>query len=103
MAKKIAEKTVSLQSFADMKILSGDEAVSPFAMDVKTIIAEVLAVEVEKIGDDNHIFYDLGATSIQYFDILTRLAQKFSINDYKQNDKYAYTVKEICKYLEKHV
>lgn len=103
LAKKIAEKTVGLQSFADMKILSGDETVSPFAMDVKTIIAEVLAVEVEKIGDDNHIFYDLGATSIQYFDILTRLAQKFSINDYKQNDKYAYTVNEICKYLEKHV
>ncbi len=103
LAKKIAEKTVNVQSFADMKIVSGDETESPFAEDVKMIIAEVLALDVEQFDNDNHIFYDLGATSIQYFDILTRLAQKFSIDDYRQNDKYAYTVNEICKYLEKHV
>lgn len=47
-----------------------------------------------------HIFYDLGATSIQYFSILSALAEAFSVTDYDSGDTYRYTPNEICQYLE---
>lgn len=103
LKKKIDDGIVKLIPFVDMKISAKDGDASPFTEQVKEIISEVLLINTNKISNTDHIFYDLGATSIQYFDILTRLSEKFSITDYKQNDKYCYTVNEICEYLEKHV
>ena len=60
-------------------------------------------VEPEKVLVDTHIFYDLGATSIQYFSILSALSEKFSISNYQKTDTYCYTLKEICEYIEKHI
>ena len=103
LSKKIKEGEVNLILFADMKSKTGSDDESPLAQDVKMIIAEVLGTGVSDIGVNTHIFYDLGATSIQYFSILTRLSERFSITDYDKNDKYCYTVKDICEYLEKNI
>jgi acyl carrier protein len=74
---------------------------SPLTQKVKEIVADVLGVNIDTVDYTSHIFYDLGATSIQYFSIITRLSEEFSITDYKAGDKYCYTVKDICEYLEK--
>lgn len=103
LKKKIEDSSVNLIPFADMKVNDKEGSVSVFAAKVREIIADVLNLKPDDIGDTAHIFYDLGATSIQYFDVLTRLSEVFSVTDYKQNDKYCYTVTEICEYLEKHV
>ena len=54
-------------------------------------------IEEQTVDAHSHIFYDLGATSIQYFSILTALAEAFSITDYSSGDTYRYTPKEICE------
>lgn len=103
LAKKIADGAVKLIPFSEMTVATSDGVCSPFADKVRQIIADALQISGEEVGDNTHIFYDLGATSIQYFDILTRLSEKFEVSDYKSSDKYCYTVQEICRYLEEHV
>ncbi len=103
LSKKIADGAIKLIPFSEMRVVTSDGVCSPFADSVRQIIAEALQVSAEEIGDNTHIFYDLGATSIQYFDILTRLSEKFEVADYKASDKYCYTLQEICHYLEEHV
>lgn len=99
--RKIENGEVKLTTFADKKAeaVLGEE--SPLTQKVKEIIADVLNVDINKVDYTTHIFYDLGATSIQYFSIITRLSEEFSITDYKAEDKYCYTAKDICEYLEK--
>ena len=101
LTRKIENGEVKLTTFADKKAeaILGEE--SPLTQKVKEIIADVLNVDINKIDYTTHIFYDLGATSIQYFSIITRLSEEFSITDYKAEDKYCYTAKDICEYLEK--
>lgn len=101
--KKIKDGEVTLIPFSSMKSSSGTSEDSKLSLAVKEIICEVLKVEPEKVLSDTHIFYDLGATSIQYFSILSALSEKFSISNYKKTDTYCYTLKEICEYIEKHI
>ncbi|MBR6564564.1 MAG: AMP-binding protein [Clostridia bacterium] len=103
LLKKIKNGEVKLTLFADMKANASSGEASPLTDEVKKIVAEVLGIKNTDFDSNAHIFYDLGATSIQYFSILTKLSEKFAISDYQQNDKYCYTVKDICEYLEKHI
>lgn len=103
LAKKIQDGTVKLTSFGEMAVTAKEGNASPFAQGVREIITDVLAVQPDQVGDDTHLFYDLGATSIQYFDILTRLSETYGVSNYKPTDKYCYTLREICEYLEEHV
>jgi long-subunit acyl-CoA synthetase (AMP-forming)/acyl carrier protein len=101
LTRKIENGEVNLTTFADKKAQTMGGEQSPLAQKVKEIVADVLGVNIDTVDYTSHIFYDLGATSIQYFSIITRLSEEFSITDYKAGDKYCYTVKDICEYLEK--
>ena len=103
LIKKIKNGEVKLTAFADMKSKMCNSDDSPLTRDVKAIVAEVLGIDSDGIDINAHIFYDLGASSIQYFSILTRLSEKFSITNYEKTDKYRYTIKEICEYLENNI
>lgn len=103
LSKKIAEGTVKLIPFAQMQANTPEEGTSPLAEGVRQIVAEVLGLPADQVGDTQHIFYDLSATSIQYFDILARLSEKYGMADYKTDDRYCYTVRELCQYLEKRI
>ena len=101
LAKKIADGQVKLISFSQFcpEELTQDGD-SPLLRQVCQIVAQVLEIEEEAVTAQSHIFYDLGATSIQYFSVLSKIAQTFSISDYDSNDSYRYTPKEICEYIE---
>lgn len=103
LVKKIDSGEVKLTDFSDMKATHLSGADSPLIMEVKNIVADVLSLKADDIDSNSHIFYDLGATSIQYFSILTRISEKFSITDYHKNDTLCYTVKEICEYIGKRI
>lgn len=102
---KIDSGEVKLISFSDIKASANEqqETDSLLMLQIKEIIAKVLDINVAEINGSSHIFYDLGATSIQYFSILTALSEKFSIDSYNDGEKYRYTVKEICEYIERHL
>lgn len=102
LTRKIKENAVKLIPFADIKLNSASSGeTTPLQKEVISIIAKALDVETDKIGPDTHIFYDLGATSIQYFSVISELSQRFSISQYDDTEKYCYTPKEICEYLER--
>ena len=102
LIKKIENGQVALTPFQQFVPTEAPEDIqSPFLAPVKAIIARILEVDVAEIANDSHIFYDLGATSIQYFSILAALAEAFSVSDYDSSDAFCYTPKEICEYLER--
>ena len=102
LTKKIADGQVQLTSFQQFKPEDASQGgMSPLLRQVCQIIAKVLDVDEASVGEQTHIFYDLGATSIQYFSILSALAEHFAITEYSSTDTYCYTPKEICEYIER--
>ncbi len=104
LLKKIASKEINLIPFSDIKFgnYENDDN-SPLLYEVRRIIAETLNISEDTVESTSHIFFDLGATSIQYFSILTALSEHFELSQYDKNDKYCYTPKEICEYIERHL
>ena len=101
LVKKIEDGQVKLTEFREFKVAGADgDGETPLLREVCRIIAKVLEAEEETITPQTHIFYDLGATSIQYFSILSALAEHFTITEYSSSDVYRYTPKEICEYIE---
>ena len=102
LTRKIKENAVKLIPFSDIKLNSASSGeTTPLQKEVISIIAKDLGVETDKIGPDTHIFYDLGATSIQYFSVISELSQRFSISQDDNTEKHCYTPREICEYLER--
>ena len=66
------------------------------------IIARVLDEDSEKITLDTNLLVDLEISSIQYFSILSALAEEFDLVA-KSEDKYLYTVREMCEYIERQL
>ncbi|MBO5892535.1 MAG: AMP-binding protein [Oscillospiraceae bacterium] len=101
LQKKIQSGEVKLMSISQFQQEAEEHSAhSPLLSQVCKIIAEALGLEESQITATSHIFYDLGGTSIQYFSILTALAEHFSIHEYSSSDTYCYTPKEICEYIE---
>ena len=75
---------------------------SPIQKKVTEIIADILSVNPNEIGADAHILLDLGASSLQYFSILSALAAEFGISA-RDGDTYSYTVREISAYIERYI
>ena len=104
LIKKIANGEVKLTPFADMTVTSCDvDNDSALMTRIKEIVASKLGIDKNDVSADSHIFFDLGATSIQYFSILTALSEEFCIESYEDTEKYRYTPKEICEYIERHL
>ena len=104
LLKKIENGQVILTSFRDFRVeQTGDGEKDPLMHQICQIIADVLEMAEPDIKPDSHIFYDLGATSIQYFSIISALAKHFSITEYSDSETYRYTPKEICEYIERNL
>lgn len=100
LTKKIAEKAITLTPFSQFQAAQSADGGSPLLEKICSIVAQVLELDKSAVGSDSHIFYDLGATSIQYFSILGKLAEEFSVSDYGSGDSYCYTPRQICEYIE---
>lgn len=100
LAKKIAEGQVTLTSFSDFQAAQSTGGESALLLKIRQIVAQVLELEEDAVGSDSHIFYDLGATSIQYFSILSKLAEEFALSGSDNEESYCYTPRQICEYIE---
>ncbi len=105
----INDNKIKLIGFSNIKNEIGNieydsfDSNSPIAKKVREIIAEELGKKTEDIGDDLHLLSDLGVDSLQYFSIIAKIADTFNITNYSSTENYRYTVKDICKYLERHI
>ncbi len=95
----LMDRTVFLQVTTDV---DGAPVNKALADKINGIIAEVLHIEADGIDDQAHLFFDLGATSMQYFSILTKLAEAFPGVTYDSNDTYRYTAKDMRDFIEEH-
>ncbi|MBQ7870686.1 MAG: AMP-binding protein [Oscillospiraceae bacterium] len=105
LRRAIDEGRVHLCSFADYSARTAGttEADSPLATRVRELVAEVLDLEPEAVGPDAHWIFDLGASSLQYFEILTGLGEEFALSRPSEQEQYRYTVREICRYIEEQL
>lgn len=78
---------------------TADDDRSPLSMAIREVIAEVLQVEPDAVRDDAHLIFDLGATSMQYFAILTALAAKFDRVAFDEQDTYRYTLRDMREFI----
>ena len=103
LLKKIADGEVWLTALSDAAAQTSEAFASALLQDVIAIIARELDLEPAQVGVDSHIFHDLGGSSIQYFSIITALSEKFGVSDYNKDDKFCYTPRDICQYLERYL
>lgn len=103
LLRKIEGEQVKLTPFASLQ-LTGDEGQdTPLLGRIKEMIAQELQCDVTTIGMDSHIFYDLGATSLQYFAIISAISAEFGLTQYENGEIYCYTPKELCAYIERNL
>lgn len=62
---------------------------------VTEIIADVLGTPADQIRPDANIILDLGASSLQYFEVLSRITDTFGAETFSCN-----TAIELSKYIE---
>jgi acyl carrier protein len=67
------------------------------------IVAEELGMEAASLDIDAHIMHDFGAGSLQYFSMLSKLAEEFAISAEVSENDYRYTIREICQYIEEYM
>ncbi len=95
---------ITLSDFKkDVSVSADDTAYTEEMLNaVKNIVAKILNINVDEIDIHAHIMLDLGADSMQYYSILTALANEFSISNPEKGVLY-YTVHEFCQYIERHI
>ena len=69
---------------------------------VRSIVAKRLCTDPSKLDIHAHLMLDLGADSMQYFAVLTDLAEEFSVSA-SEKTQLRYTVHEFCQYIERHM
>lgn len=101
---KLENKEITLIPFEEFHLKAAkDGALSPLLEEIIAVIAKTLQCSPADISPTSHLFFDLGATSIQYFSVVAALAERFSLTDYEKNETTRYTPQEICEYIERHL
>lgn len=102
LLRKIESDQVKLTLFAQfLPEETTDERQSPLLQQICQIVARVLEKDVSEVRGEAHIFYDLGATSMQYFAIMSELAKQYNIQGYSSGEAWCYTPQEACEYIER--
>ena len=97
---KIKENKVKLRSFEQINNASNSDVDPKILKVVKELMAETLSISVEEIIDTSDFFFDLNGTSLDFFDLVSSLVEKFDINvDYEDNA--VHTPIEIAREIER--
>ena len=103
LKRAIENGSVTLLPFEKVEASTADGDVDPKILNrVLELIAPILELEPKDIDPDANLMVDLGATSLQYFSMLSVLAEEFGL-EAEQGDKYTYTVRDFCRYIERRI
>ena len=103
LKRAIENGSVTLLPFEKADASSSDDGIDQKILDrVLELIAPILELEPKDIDPDANLMVDLGATSLQYFSMLSVLAEEFGL-EAEQGDKYTYTVRDFCRYIERRI
>jgi len=94
---------IKLIPFAELLSRDTEELSSSLSDKVRALMARVLEVEEASITPDAHVMLELGADSMQYFSLLSALAEEFSLSAPDREENYCYTLRTICEYIERYI
>lgn len=107
LLRGIADGSIRLEAASEMKkrLQAQAEDISKNALflKIRSIVASELMLDEEEIGPDDHLVNDLGASSLDYFSVLTALAEEFSVATPSDKEQYRYTLREFCNYIERYL
>lgn len=107
LLRGIADGSIRLEAASEMKkrlqAEAEDISKSALFLKIRSIVASELMLEEEEIGPDDHLVNDLGASSLDYFSVLTALAEEFSVATPSDKEQYRYTLREFCNYIERYL
>lgn len=102
LKRGIEQGSIRLLPFAKAEAAAGFDRESPLAQKVLEVIAPMIGVAPEEIDCEAHLMMDLGVSSLQYFSMLSALAEEFGVTA-GEKEEYSYTVREFCEYIERHL
>ncbi len=99
LKKLIKEKQITVfnsSSFKENK--NNDEEINlEILNNIKKIIAKEIDIEINKIGDESNIIFDLNANSIEYISIVSEINKEYGIDMKFDDESSFYTPKELAK------
>ena len=102
---KINKGEVKLLDFNDTKTVN-DETVDVdknILNKVIEIMADILNKKKEEIGYDSNFFFDLGGSSLDYYNLISQITTEFKVEINLDSNSSYYTPKTIAKMLEELV
>lgn len=105
LLRQLSLGRIKLMPFSEMRNFGENKKseLSKVAVKVREIVAGELSIEPEKVGLDEHIITSLGASSLQYFAMVGKMAGEFKITAQLKENEYKYTVREISEYIEEQL
>jgi len=102
---KIKEKEVTLLDYKDIKVEKDIELdVNKDILDkVIEIISKVLDKDVKEINIDSNFFFDLGGSSLDYYNLISMLTTEFKIEINLDSNSSNYTPRTLAKMIEELV
>ena len=103
LIREIENSNIKITPFEKYEVNENEEYENTALLEkVIEIIAKVLNEEKGEIELDTNLLVDLGISSIQYFSVISALADEFDLVA-KSDDKYLFTVREMCEYIERQL
>lgn len=104
LRRAIKEGSVHLTPVTDLPTEGESETLNEaLCLRVREICAGVLGIEAEAIEPDAHLMLDLGADSLQYFDMLRLLGEEFHVTVSSESGGFCYTAADITRWLERYL
>lgn len=70
---------------------------------IMALFAEVLELDTAEIGPDTHLVHDLGSSSLQYFTLLSRIAEEYRVSFDPDGGAPCATPREFTAYILKDI
>nr|MCR5461430.1 acyl carrier protein [bacterium] len=102
---KINKKEVKLLDFNDIKTVNDEniDVDKNILNKVIEIMADILNKKKEEIGYDSNFFFDLGGSSLDYYNLISQITTEFKVEIYLDSNSSYYTPKTMAKMLEELV
>ena len=100
LKSKIKDNSVKLIEYNDINISNNNDVDPKILNGVKECIAECLNIDIKDVLDNSDFFFDLNGSSLDYFDLVSRINDKFNIKLQFENDSLHTSIK-LAKEVER--
>ena len=100
LKSKIKDNSVKLIEYNEINVSNNNDVDPKILNGVKECIAECLNIDIKDVLDNSDFFFDLNGSSLDYFDLVSRINDKFNIKLQFENDSL-HTSFKLAKEVER--